>query len=216
MFQLYAWVLLSCLPLSVYALPVLKPYPLKGLSCTDLDYYAGLCGLKLKVIPNMLFLRIDAIPIDDTSTEPEPIGYLTAFIRPWPLLLFQLDTIQVQNRRQTLGFSRRDSIKLDGPGISFILGSYALRWAYEKGCRSTQLLAVKDSEEMHKVLVRLYQSFGFKVIKELDDTVDSVADRLIWGAEGSLMQMDITSFFDEWTPKFAMMVRDKEESFNKS
>ena len=176
-------------------------------SLNDIYHYADLCGLELKVQPTGPFLRLEAYP----KSDQESIGYLTAFIRPWPLRLFQLDTIQVQNRRQTLGFSRKTNVNLEGPGISFIMGSFALRWAYDRGCRVTQLLAVKDSEEMHQVLVRLYGSFGFRVVKELTDSVDSVPDRLIWGAEGTLMEMDIPAFLDEWSPKLRKLIRVKEQ-----
>ena len=174
---------------------------------SDIHHYAELCGLQLKVQPTGPFLRLEAYPISDS----ESIGYLTAFIRPWPLGMFQLDTIQVQNRRQTLGFSRKSTVNLEGPGISFIMGSYALRWAHERGCRTTQLLAVKDSEEMHQVLVRLYGSFGFRVVKELTDSMDSVPDRLVWGAEGTLMEMDIDAFLNEWSPKLRKLIQVKEQ-----
>lgn len=125
--------------------------PSKIFSLDEIKHYSTLCGLDLKVGGNGPFLRIDAFPID----SDECIGYLTAFIRPIPPLLFQLDTIQVKNRRQSLGF-QRNGWTTEGPGISFIMGSYALRWAYDRGCRTTQLLAVKDSDVMHKILIRLY------------------------------------------------------------
>ena len=35
---------------------------------------------------------------------------------------------------------------------------------------------------------------------------DSVSDRLVWGATGTLMAMDIRSFFSEWTPKTRAML----------
>ena len=173
----------------------------------DIHRYADLCGLQLKVQPTGPYLRLEAYP----KSDEESIGYLTAFMRPWPLGMFQLDTIQVQNRRQTLGFARKSTVNLEGPGISFIMGSYALRWAYERGCRVTQLLAVKDTEEMHQVLIRLYSSFGFRVVKELTDSADSIPDRLVWGAEGTLMEMDIEAFLHEWSPKLKKLILVKEQ-----
>lgn len=44
-----------------------------------------------------------------------------------------VDTIQVKNHRQNPGYKR--NWKIDGPGISFILGSWAIKWAYDKGSR---------------------------------------------------------------------------------
>ena len=62
----------------------------------------------------------------------------------------------MKNHRQYLGY-RRGSWTVDGPGISFILGSWAIKWAYDKGCRRAELLAVRDSDLMNLVLVRLYE-----------------------------------------------------------
>lgn len=93
-----------------------------------LQTYARICGLELKKNSNPLFLKLEAYPIG----EDKPVGYLTSFIRPFPFQLLQLETIQVKNRRQYLGYKRK-SWTIDGPGISFIMGSWALKWAYEKG-----------------------------------------------------------------------------------
>ena len=117
-----------------------------------IEEYAKVSGLTLNCTTNGPLLRIEAFP----KGETELIGYLTAFIRPLPFGLFHLDTIKVKNRRQNLGYQRK-TWTIDGPGISFIMGSYALRWAYERGCRKSQLLAVNDAPLMHSILIRLYQ-----------------------------------------------------------
>lgn len=172
------------------------------MSISKIEEYAGICGLRLQVTSTGPYLRIEAFPTSNSLMSPnahaQPIGFLTAFIRPIPPLLFHLDTIQVQNRRQSLSFSR-EGWTSDGPGISFIMGSYALLWAYQRGCRKTELLAVNDSDQMNRILVRLYKSFGFSTVREVGDDFASVPDRLIWGAKGTLMEMNITSFLQEWS-----------------
>ena len=174
-----------------------------SMSFKELEDYAAASGLRLKIVENGPMLRIEAYPL---NVADEAIGYLTAFIRPFPFKLFHLDTIRVKNRRQNIGF-QRTGYTIEGPGISFIMGSYALTWAQSKGCRTTQLLAVKDSEDMHNILVRLYESFGFKTIRFVGDEQSSVADRLVWGAVGTLMEMDIASFMREWSPKLRSMTK---------
>ena len=178
----------------------------------DLTDYASLFGLNIKIIENPIFLRLEAFPVDNPS---ECIGFLTAFIRPVPFKLLQLDTIQVKNRRQSLGF-RRNSWAPDGSTITFIMGSIALRWAHDKGCTTAELLAVKDSEKMHRILVRLYENFGFQKIRDVGDLEDAsmqtVSDRLVWGAVGTLMKIDIRNFLNEWTPKFSQSFKEKTET----
>ena len=182
----------------------------------DLTYYAELCGLSLKVVEGPAqSLRLEAYPLNNPDIV---VGYLTAFIRPLPFKLFHLDTIQVKNQRQNVGYKRsQDSWTIDGPGISFIMGSYALAWAYEKGCKKTELLAVKDTEQMHKILIRLYQSFGFVIVREVGDNAVSIPDRLLWGAVGTLMEMDIPNFMSVWTPKLKGLMKMMEmKSGNRS
>jgi hypothetical protein len=175
----------------------------------DITNFAYLFGISIRIIENPISLRLEAYSTDET----ESIGYLSAFIRPIPFKLLQLDTIQVKNRRQTLGF-RKSNWNIDGSTITFIMGSIALRWAYEKGCTQAELLAVKDSDKMHRILVRLYQNFGFKIIREVGDDSDirTVSDRLLWGAVGTLMQLDIKAFLQEWTPKFRLDYQEKKDS----
>lgn len=164
----------------------------------ELNEYAKLCNISLKISSTGPSLKVEAFDSNDLL-----IGYLTAFIRPIPYKLLHLDTIQVKNRRQTLGF-QREGWTIDGPGISFIIGSIALRWGYDNGCRRTELLAVKDSDKMHKILIRLYNSFGFNVVKEVGDDFTSVSDRLVWGAVGTIMSMELEPFFKEWSPKLRL------------
>jgi hypothetical protein len=45
-------------------------------------------------------------------------------------------------------------------------------------------------------------SFGFTVLREVDE---NIADRVLWGATGSLMKMNLDNFFTEWTPKLKKM-----------
>lgn len=182
----------------------------KYMTISEIEEYAKLVGLRIQTYSTGPLLRLEAFPINNSpkiipgvrsdGNDDKPIGYLTAFIRPIPSNLLHLETIQVQNRRQNLGF-KREGWSMDGPGISFILGSYALVWAYQKGCTRTELLAVKDSEIMHQILVRLYESFGFKILRNVGDDGKSFGDRLLWGAVGTLMDLELEPFLINWTPK---------------
>jgi hypothetical protein len=39
------------------------------------------------------------------------------------------------------------------------------------------------------------------VLREVTEDTTSTGDRLVWGAIGTLMELDIRNFFTEWTPK---------------
>jgi len=77
------------------------------------------------------------------------------------------------------------------------MGSWALRWAFDCGCTDTELLAVKDTELMHQILLRLYGSFGFERMRDVGDDASSIADRLLWGAVRTFVRMNLDSFFFE-------------------
>ena len=174
----------------------------------DVEFYAFKSGIFIKSQVTGPSLRLEAFAKDDLDYK---IGYLTCFIRPFTNLL-QLETIQVLNRRQTLGF-KREGYTMNGPGICFIMGSWALRWAYEKGSKQAELLAVNDSEQMHRILIALYESFGFKRLKYIDE--DNVKDRLVWGALGTLMSLDMEWFMENWTPKLRAFDSDIKNTVEK-
>ena len=54
-----------------------------------------------------------------------------------------------------------------------------------------------------------WNSFGFRVIKIVEDSPSCIADRLVWGAVGTLMELDIPQFFKTWAPKFQSFVRNE-------
>lgn len=103
----------------------------------EIEKYASLSGLSIIAKETGPVLRLEIFSDTDSETC---LGYLTAFIRPFPIGLFHLETIQAVNRRQVLGFTRKNWT-VEGPGLSFLMGSWALRWAFDKGCSRTELLA---------------------------------------------------------------------------
>jgi len=109
---------------------------IEGIDIADIERYGTLCGIRIEKKETGPFgLRLEAYPLD---REEPVLGYLDAFIRPLPFKLFHLDTIRVKNQRQDKGYKRGvDNWTIEGPGISFIMGAYALQWAFDRGCKKT-------------------------------------------------------------------------------
>jgi len=166
-------------------------------SINDIEDYADVLGVDLKSSNIGIYLKLEAI----SRSEQKTIGYITGFVRPLTGLL-QLETIQVRNRRQSLDY------KTIPKGVSFVLGCWALRWAYSYGCKRAELLAVRDDPMMEGILVRLYQTYGYKIKDTIEE--NNIAGRLVWGAVGTLMEIDIEDFLYEWTPKIRQMLFDAE------
>jgi hypothetical protein len=45
-------------------------------------------------------------------------------------------------------------------------------------------------------------SFGFEKMREVGESYGSIPDRLVWGAVGTLMRLDLDGFYAAWTPRF--------------
>jgi hypothetical protein len=56
----------------------------------------------------------------------------------------------------------------------------------------------------HAHFTLFFLSFGFKITKEV--TEKDVQDRLVWGAIGTLMELDLESFFERWTPRMPLLI----------
>jgi len=39
-------------------------------------------------------------------------------------------------------------------------------------------------------------------MREVGEGYGSIPDRLVWGAVGTLMRLDLDEFYDAWTPRF--------------
>lgn len=48
-------------------------------------------------------------------------------------------------------------------------------------------------------LVRYYRIAGFRAIREVGEDLGSLKDRLLWGAEGTLMAAKVEDFMERWT-----------------
>lgn len=49
-------------------------------------------------------------------------------------------------------------------------------------------------------LVRYYRIAGFRSVREVGEDLGSFKDRLLWGAEGTLMVAEAADFMRRWTP----------------
>lgn len=169
----------------------------------DIEEYAKKLNIELKITVIGPYLKLEALSLEESKV----VGYLTGFIRPLTGLL-QLETIQVRNRRQSLQY-RAIPVGVEGKGVSFILGSWSLRWAFSMGCKTAELLAVRDDPVMENILIRLYESYGYKVKSVINE--GDIGNRMVWGAVGTLMSIEIPAFLDEWTPKVRQLLMDAED-----
>jgi hypothetical protein len=64
-------------------------------------------------------------------------------------------------------------------------------WALEvTPCRQATILAIRDSERQHRLLVRYFRQLGFTPLRELGAGPADLAPRLLWGGAGLLMRAD--------------------------
>lgn len=138
------------------------------------------------------FFRITAKCLE---TENE-LGRSEGLIRVWLRgRVLHLDSIRL--KRETLGMER--SIF----GIGLFIGAVAVRYGYDCGCTTAELLAINDSDLYHTKLVRFYKRIGFKVVHEVTgSTVGDLAHMLVWGGIGTRMDADVEELLLKWCRRF--------------
>ncbi|MDA0716754.1 MAG: hypothetical protein O2839_00865 [Cyanobacteria bacterium] len=91
----------------------------------------------------------------------------------------RLDTMRVQG----------DKVAAVGP----LIWAATSAWALEATpCRQATILAIRDSNDQHRRLVRYFRQLGFSPLRGLDAGVADLAPRLVWGGAGLLMRADCT------------------------
>ncbi|XP_010272568.1 PREDICTED: uncharacterized protein LOC104608315 [Nelumbo nucifera] len=136
--------------------------------------------------------RITAINLE-TKRE---LGRAEGLIRLWlGGKILHLDSIRL--RRETLSMER--SIF----GIGLFIGAVAVRYGYDCGCRTAELLAINDTDLYHSKLVKFYKRIGFKAVHEVTgSSMGDLAHMLVWGGKGTRMDADIEELLIKWGTRF--------------
>ncbi|XWS54680.1 hypothetical protein CRYUN_Cryun10bG0110400 [Craigia yunnanensis] len=109
--------------------------------------------------------------------------------------ILHLDSIRL--KRETMGMER--SIF----GIGLFIGAVAIRYGYDCGCKTAELLAINDSDLYHSKLVRFYKRIGFKVVHEVTgSTIGDMPHMLVWGGIGTRMDASIEELLVKWCSRF--------------
>ncbi|KAI3903321.1 hypothetical protein MKW98_031975 [Papaver atlanticum] len=149
--------------------------------------------LQLKLQTLGPFFRI---AVSSLETEKE-LGRAEGFIKIWfgAGKILHLDNIRL--RRETLDMEK--SIF----GIGLFVGAVAIRYGYDCGCKTAELLAINDSELYHSKLVRFYTRMGFRAVHEVTGgSMQDLAHLLVWGGNGTRMDANIEELLLKWGRKF--------------
>ncbi|KAL8116319.1 uncharacterized protein LOC141667097 [Apium graveolens] len=138
------------------------------------------------------FFRITAKRLE----SEEEIGRAEGIIRVWfGGKILHLDSIKLT--RETLGMEK--SIF----GIGVFLGAVAVRYGYDCGCTSAELLAINDSDLYHNKLVRFYTRIGFKKVYEVTgSSIGDYSHMLMWGGVGTRMEANVEDLLVKWCTRF--------------
>ena len=73
-------------------------------------------------------------------------------------------------------------------GVGALVWASTMAWALENTpCRNARLLAIRDEEKQHAILVRYFSGRGFRSIREVGSSPIDLPLRIIWGGAGSFM-----------------------------
>ncbi|KAI5604095.1 hypothetical protein BDE02_01G262800 [Populus trichocarpa] len=149
-------------------------------------------NLDLKLQTLGPFFRITAKSLE-TQNE---LGRAEGLIRLWlKNKILHLDSIRL--KRETLVMEK--SIF----GIGLFIGAVAIRYGYDCGCKTAELLAINDSDLYHFKLLRFYKRIGFKTVYEVTgSTVGDLPHMLVWGGIGTRMDADVEDLLINWCARF--------------
>ena len=63
---------------------------------------------------------------------------------------------------------------------------------------SAHAQAIFDEPKQHATLVRYYRRLGCKPLRDVGDDFRAVADRMVWGGVGTLMEVEVEDFLRKW------------------
>ena len=151
---------------------------------------------------------------DEPPPAPELLGYSSGFTQPDGTV--HLEAIEIRKftgfwaRRKESGAKRYAAARKLNPGVLLAVGTCC--WCREKSPFSVskaELLCIKDDERQHRSLVRFYRRLGFSTLREIGSDIRSIADRIVWGGDGTLMDAEVESFARKWGDTIRAMGRAK-------
>ncbi|XP_010525676.1 PREDICTED: uncharacterized protein LOC104803442 [Tarenaya hassleriana] len=141
------------------------------------------------------FFRVTANNAEGGGGE---LGRAEGVVRPWFGCgkILHLDSIKL--KPETLALKERSLL-----GVGLFVGAVAVRYGYDCGCTTAQLLAIYDSDVYHSKLVRFYKRMGFEAVYEVKgSSMGDMAHMLTWGGVGTLMDADVEDLLLKWSNVF--------------
>tara|TARA_Y100001968_G_scaffold329324_1_gene378427 strand:- start:58 stop:567 length:510 start_codon:yes stop_codon:yes gene_type:complete len=124
--------------------------------------------------------------------------------------------IQIWGEMKAWAYSGINGLQLDtmrvnpsAPnGVGHLIWAGTMAWALqETPCKKARLLAIRDEDKKHKILVRYFINHGFKAVRDIGSSPADLPLRMIWGGSGLLMNgncSDILSISEEnWRLKIS-------------
>eukprot|EP00897_Mesotaenium_endlicherianum_P002576 jgi/Mesen1/2346/ME000156S01494 len=172
----------------------------RDFTLVDIIATAKLQKVELQLEKKGPLFTIKAINLQDKSV----LGKAQGFLRPWvDGLVLHLDSIQMAS----ISSSKVRSLF----GVALLIGALAVRHGYDSGCRRVELLAINDSDEYHRKLVRYYARMGFKAVHEVEGgSVGDMVHMLVWGGVGTRMDGDVEELLRKWSSR---LIRRPREGF---
>lgn len=145
-------------------------------------------GLLLALKPTGPLFVVTAIDI----ATGENLGTADGFIKPW----IDTNILHLDSIRLTKASATRSGRTIFGAAV--YMGALMVRHGIDCACDRGELLAINDSDEYHKKLVRYYSRLGWKPVHVVTGDWTDFLHMLVWGGVGTRMDADLRELLGKW------------------
>ncbi len=115
------------------------------------------------------------------------------------------DRVKLLGELKAWAYAGKNGLQLDTmqvhpeafPGVGHLIWAATMAWAMEATpCREARLLAIRDEDHRHSLLVRYFKQRGFHSVREVGGSPLDLPLRIVWGGAGVLMKGNCKEVFE--------------------
>lgn len=131
----------------------------------------------------------------EAHSQRRLVGYVAGYVIP-TMRMAHCDSYQVRPESGRRLADHAEGLFTMGIGRWLLLAFLAR--LQDQGVKLCYGLAIKDSRKQHEKLVAYFERMGARPVRVVGSRISDLGDRLIWGGEGLIMEVDVDRTLSRW------------------